>query len=338
MDEFLDKGKKSFPQRARVLIKNRGYKLLSELEHARDVIVLQCHCGEIFSIKYSNFYTRNNCPACVKVKFIEDHPQRNKYEDVKNFTESVGYSLVSESYKNTKTKLMFKCPVGHEFEMQYNNFKHGQRCPYCCGHIKLTYDRIKENIETRGYSLLTPEEEFYKNTQKLITSCSRGHIYSVTHNNFVRGHRCRKCNRIEILLKKDYPKNREKLLTYHLRSMLLDSWTIPCLKRSGYLCDLTGEKGSNNNILRVHHIYPFVKILEETLVELGLKRHKYCESYSPIELYNIESLIKEKHKVENGFVIGNKYHRAFHKKYGNNSTKEQLEEFIKDFKKGEFYV
>ena len=58
-------------------------------------------------------------------------PRRLTYEEVKNYVESQGETLVSTSYINNRTKLAFKCSKGHIYSMTLSDFKTGYRCRYC---------------------------------------------------------------------------------------------------------------------------------------------------------------------------------------------------------------
>ena len=84
-------------------------------------------------------------------------PIKLTYEEIKEYIESFGYKLLSNEYKNNKTKLKIKCPKGHIFEMSFNSFKNGTRCPKCGGTQKLTYNEVKEYIENFKYKLLSTE-------------------------------------------------------------------------------------------------------------------------------------------------------------------------------------
>jgi len=59
--------------------------------------------------------------------------KRLTYEYVKREIASVGYNMVSKTYKNAITDLEIDCNNGHIFTMKWNNFKSGHRCYYCSG-------------------------------------------------------------------------------------------------------------------------------------------------------------------------------------------------------------
>ena len=59
--------------------------------------------------------------------------KRLKYEDVKLYIESQGYTLLSDRYDGSKSKIMVECDRGHEpYSVVWSNFYHlNQRCPKC---------------------------------------------------------------------------------------------------------------------------------------------------------------------------------------------------------------
>jgi ribosomal protein S27E len=113
------------------------------------------------------------------------------YEYIKEHIESFGCALLSEEYKNNRTKLKVRCPEGHEYYPTYDNFQQGHRCSECAGKKKLTYEFVKELIEKEGYKLLS--KTYKNNKNKLKVKCSKKHEYYVTFNDFKNGHRCAEC-------------------------------------------------------------------------------------------------------------------------------------------------
>lgn len=119
--------------------------------------------------------------------------KKHTYEFVKEYIESFGYKLLSEEYINNYTKLLIKCPKGHKYEVGFNNFKQGYRCPYCCGNAKPILKDIEEYMKTFNYTLLSDK---YKNsTSKLSLICPLGHKFEMSWNSFHQGHRCPICVR-----------------------------------------------------------------------------------------------------------------------------------------------
>jgi len=113
------------------------------------------------------------------------------YEFVKSSFEKEGYTLLSKGYKNSHTKLDYKCPEGHIHSITWHGWSSGYRCPYCAGNVKLTIEYIREQFENEGYTLLS--KTYLNGVTKLDCICPYGHSYSVAWTNWLSGHRCSTC-------------------------------------------------------------------------------------------------------------------------------------------------
>jgi len=167
--------------------KVKGYKLLSEVYKGNHIkLKLQCPKGHIFWMSLAIFQQGNRCAQCWRENL------KHTIEYVKEYIENKGYKLLSEKYKGAHTKLELQCPEGHVFWMTWACFEQGQRCPQCYkDNQKLTYEDVKEYIESRGYKLLSKE---YKNSiTKLELRCPEGHKFWMTYGNFQQEHRCPEC-------------------------------------------------------------------------------------------------------------------------------------------------
>jgi len=60
---------------------------------------------------------------------------KNPYtiENIKLWSKAnaIGYELLSIKYIDAKRKLLWRCPKGHEFKLNFDNMQHGQRCGQC---------------------------------------------------------------------------------------------------------------------------------------------------------------------------------------------------------------
>lgn len=126
---------------------------------------------------------------------------KHTYEYVKKYIEDKGYTLLSKSYVNSKTLLSISCDKGHVFNMGFNTFQQGHRCPTCSTKRrsdarKLSYDYVKSYIESIGYKLISTE---YANCNgNLDMICDKGHNISMAFGNLQSGHFCKVCSDISI--------------------------------------------------------------------------------------------------------------------------------------------
>lgn len=109
-----------------------GCKLIGEYKNSYSVINIQCKCGNEFTTKFNTFI-KNKHKCCKKCSAIEgSKKKRLKIEYVKSEIEKENYKLISTEYVSNRTKLKIKhCKCGHEFEMCFDMFQRGNRCPYC---------------------------------------------------------------------------------------------------------------------------------------------------------------------------------------------------------------
>jgi hypothetical protein len=118
----------------RFRFEKEGYTLLStEYKNAKGNLNLLCPYDHEWTTNISNFDFGRRCSICSK---------RKKYalKEVKNIFIKQGYLVQDSIYMNGKTPIKVKCPIGHEVEINLNNFNNGRRCSVC---------RRRDAIDTR---------------------------------------------------------------------------------------------------------------------------------------------------------------------------------------------
>jgi len=78
----------------------------------------------MFEKTWDTFKRSPRCNECSGLK-------RKSIEEIREKSLDTGYVCLSERYINAHTKLQWMCPKGHEFEMIWNAFQRGERCPIC---------------------------------------------------------------------------------------------------------------------------------------------------------------------------------------------------------------
>jgi hypothetical protein len=109
----------------KTFIEESKYMLLSDTYiNSYEKLLIKCPENHIFEMTFGNFRSEYRCPFCAKhIKLT--------FKYVEEFIENSGYTLFSNNYINSHRKLLIKCPENHIFEMNFNNFQQGQRCPVC---------------------------------------------------------------------------------------------------------------------------------------------------------------------------------------------------------------
>jgi len=118
-----------FAKRIKVLT-NGEYILKSEYINSHTKVrILHKKCKQIFDAYPNTFIQGSRCSFCSGNKKLTIDKVKENVLKISNGD----YSIQSGSYKNVHGLLEFihnEC--GNTFEMNYNNFRNGQRCPHCC--------------------------------------------------------------------------------------------------------------------------------------------------------------------------------------------------------------
>jgi len=223
-------------------IESKGYTLLSkEYVNANTKLTVKCNKGHIWYPIYNNIKNGQGCSICGKQSMIQK--MKLTYNEVKHFIESKGYTLLSKEYINANTKLTVKCDKGHIYKVKYGHFQQGHRCAICQGVKKLTYNKVKNYIESKNYSLLS--KKYSNNKNKLTVKCDKDHIYKVSFSDFQQGNRCAICQGVKKLTY-DFVKNYINSNGYTLLSKKYENnstkLTIKCNKNHVYKSSFSNFK------------------------------------------------------------------------------------------------
>jgi hypothetical protein len=116
---------------------------------------------------------------------------KHTYEFIKSEFEREGYTLLSEEYKDCKTKLNYICPDWHKHSITWNGWRTGYRCPHCHGNAKPTLEQVRELFEKENYVLLS--KDYINSYTKLYYKCPKNHEHSIKWSCWVSGRRCPFC-------------------------------------------------------------------------------------------------------------------------------------------------
>ena len=128
-----------------------GFILLTkQYERARQQLEYICPQGHKHYTTWTWFKKNHYCTICEnKMKNIEI---------VKELMEQEDYKVLSNIYKNNRTKLEVKCPKGHIYKTTWHDFSGGCRCPICGNNYKGEI-KIKEVLEDKNIDFI-PQYRF----------------------------------------------------------------------------------------------------------------------------------------------------------------------------------
>ena len=209
--------------------------------------------------------------------------KKKTIEEVKAAIELIdGYELLSDEYIGSKSKLeILHKSCGIVFWMSWSHFQQGQRCPKCCGKLKLKIEDVKKYIESfDGHKLLS--KEYINARSKLEILCSCGKPFWTSWDNFNHGHRCKKCHFESVTGENhhnwnynltDEEREKRRFLLYRERT----EWIKAVYKRDDHKCQKCLVKGGS---LVAHHIMPYALFPKiRWNVDNGITFCKSCHKY-----------------------------------------------------------
>lgn len=219
-----------------------------------------------------------------------------------NTSKKEGYELLENEYKNNSTRMRYQCPdhPDKELYIRFSDFKNGQRCPYCYGNVKYTYDQAKSEFTELGYILL--DEKYVNGYEKMKFICQihKNKTQSMPFMKLKQGQRCKFC-RIEENSGKNHYKWREDLddefrNTDRRYNGEFKKWSLKVKQRDDFRCQCCGKR---NDKLESHHINSW-------------------DEYK-----------SERFDIENGVTLCSGCHKNFHKDEGfGSNNKHQFKSWM----------
>lgn len=155
-------------------------------KHNRTKLNVTCPKGHSIKLCWHSWVSGNRCALCANNLPISIHVIKEKFK-------SRGYSLLeNQKYINNKTKLHYKCGLGHESKISYNDLNNGYGCGICAGNNKKTIQEIKSIFKKEKY-ILVSGQNYVNNKQKINIVCPDGHKWATRWDNWQRGARCKAC-------------------------------------------------------------------------------------------------------------------------------------------------
>ena len=139
------------------IVNSKGGVVVSFSVNNSRVSEVRCDKGHIFRPPRDRImYADTWCPYCAGVA-------RHTIEFVREELAKEGYTVLSEEYVNAKDKLLVLCPKEHEYEVSWDSFNGGSRCPRCTVNTSYQEIDLRESILS-----LAPNEKVVLNSRSII--------------------------------------------------------------------------------------------------------------------------------------------------------------------------
>lgn len=142
-------------EEVRAVFAKDNYTLISkEYKNNKQKLEYICPNGHSGSICLSDFLTGYRCAVCAG-------NAKHSFPEVKAAFLSDGYELISIEYTNNKQKLDYVCPKGHKWNIAFNDFQQGKRCPICVRSVSKKEIELQDFVEGLGLKII-------RNSRKII--------------------------------------------------------------------------------------------------------------------------------------------------------------------------
>ncbi|WP_413790612.1 zinc-ribbon domain-containing protein [Bacillus thuringiensis] len=140
----------------------------------------RCKSGHEWEATPSNIKAGKWCPKCAAIKNADK--KRKTIRDMKQLAASKGGKCLSNIYVNMKSKLLWECANGHEWEALPSNVYNGKWCPKCAGRYRDIEDMRNIAKKKNGKCL---SFKFADMKTKLRWQCERGHEWEAAPNHIL---------------------------------------------------------------------------------------------------------------------------------------------------------
>ncbi len=116
---------------------------------------------------------------------------RKTIKDMQKLAMERGGRCLSDTYIDARTKILWECKKGHQWQAAPAYVQGGTWCPECAGNTKLTIEDVQKLAREKGGKCLSTE---YKNkTLPLVWECAEGHRWELNLRKIKEGRWCPMC-------------------------------------------------------------------------------------------------------------------------------------------------
>ncbi len=192
------------------IAKARGGECLSDVyENINRKLKWRCAAGHEWEAKADGVKNSGSwCPICASKRI--DNP----IQYVQELALIKGGRCLSETYVDSKSKLLWECSLGHRWLATLNDVGQGAWSHDCGGSKALTLEAVRISAAEKGGECLS--NEYLNSHTKMRWRCDKGHEWSATAGHIRSGGWCPVCSSgnsericraiFEQMFKKAFPK------------------------------------------------------------------------------------------------------------------------------------
>lgn len=146
------------------------------------------HMRAIFKKEFGKEFSDDQINTFCQKPFMT-----SKLQEMQETAKKLGGNCLSSKYLGARTKHLWGCKEGHEWESVYQSIKRGHWCPYCSGNkLGNPLDDLNKIAEIQGGRLLSTSYTNIKSKYSFV--CERGHHFKTAGDAVLNQNKwCRQC-------------------------------------------------------------------------------------------------------------------------------------------------
>lgn len=157
-------------EKLNAIAQGHGGKCLSTLyTNTKSKYMFECRMGHIWKTSVDSLRLGSWCPECAGVG-------KRDISEAKKWATAAGGQCLSDTMRNMKDKLVWRCELEHEWSATFDSVKNGATwCPKCMLGETITIDDVRGFVDGKGGKCLS---NTYTNSRtRMEFQCSEGHTW-----------------------------------------------------------------------------------------------------------------------------------------------------------------
>lgn len=173
-----------------------GFCLSKDYIGTRGKYKWKCDKGHEWESLYSVIKRSSWCPECAGVR-------RRNIADAHDLAAQRNGKFLSEIFTDIRTKYLWECEKGHQWEAKYISVQQGTWCTYCAK-TKLSIETLQELASNFNGKCLSTR--YVNSKTRYEWQCERGHIWNTLTSVIQSGSWCPECSGVKRLTLEDLHK------------------------------------------------------------------------------------------------------------------------------------
>lgn len=180
--------KHSIEKMQALAVSRGGMCLSTKYLNVDSKILWKCAEGHTWEANSYNVMRGSWCPVCARTR-LPQCKTTVTISDMQALAATKGGKCISNTYKNSLSKLLWECAEGHHWQATYGSISQGSWCPHCYAQngrperLKYSLADFQAVAQKRGGRCLATKTGSIN--QKVLWECADGHQWEIPFTNIL---------------------------------------------------------------------------------------------------------------------------------------------------------